>query len=178
MTGQVLPTPTFPAFRILTVVAMILAIVGMTSNMTIEGMQHPAIETKVGMILYVVSWVALLGLLLAITSRRSGLERGENRILIAVSLCMPFILVRVIYACLIVFLHNSVFSMLTPNPTAMLCMDVLEEIFVAVIILGFGFTLSVRAESDSESKPGVEPPIAAYPQQYQPQQYQQSGDQV
>lgn len=148
---------------------MILAIVGMTSNMTVEGMQHPAVETKVGMILYIVSWVAMLGLLLAIVARRSGLERGENRILVAVSLSLPFILVRVIYACLIIFLHNSTFSLLTPNPTAMLCMDVLEEIVVVIILLGFGFTLAVRVQE--ETKPDAEAAMASYPQQYQQSSY-------
>lgn len=44
--------------------------------------------------------------------------------------------------------------MLTPSRTDILVMGVLEEIFFVIIILGFGFILSVCAESDSESKPG------------------------
>ncbi|KAJ5226319.1 hypothetical protein N7468_007544 [Penicillium chermesinum] len=172
MTGQALPLPTFTAFRLLTVAAMVLAIVGITSNMTVQGMQNPASETKIGMILYVVSWAALLGLLLLVTSRCRGLESGEKRILVAVAAALPFILIRVIYACLIIFLHNSTFSLLSPDPTALLCMNVLEEIVVVAILLGVGFTLAVRVERQEKS--GIEAPLAQQPQQY----YQQSGYQA
>lgn len=156
-----LPSAAFSLFRLLTVVAMAISIAGITANMSSEGLAHPDIKTKVGMILYVVSWVAMVLILLFITSRHSSLERGEHRTLLAVAISSPFILVRVIYAFLIWFLHNGTFSMINGNQTVALVMSVLEEFVVVIVCLGVGMTLRVRGTQDSRSR-GEEAAMPAY----------------
>ncbi|KAJ5204855.1 uncharacterized protein N7498_005734 [Penicillium cinerascens] len=157
-----LPSTAFSLFRILTVVAMAISIAGITANMSAEGLAHPDIKTKVGMILYLVSWAAMVLILLVVTSRRSSLERGEHRTLLAVAISSPFILVRVIYATLIWFLHNGTFSILNGNETVILVMSVLEEFVVVIVCLGVGMTLRVRSTQGSRSK-GEEAAMPDYP---------------
>ncbi|KAJ5167338.1 uncharacterized protein N7482_006119 [Penicillium canariense] len=154
-----LPRITFPFFRILTVVAMILSIVGITANMSAEGLQHPDIKVKIGMILYVVCWVVMLALLAVLAMHRGSIERGEKPTLLAVALSSPFILVRLLYAFFVWFLHNSEFSMLDGNVTIQLVMVVLEEFAVVAICLTVGMTLRVRGH---ESRRGEEEVMPAY----------------
>lgn len=158
-----LPDMIFRAFRLLTVVAMAVAIAGITSNMTAEGLQHPDIKTKIGMILYLVCWAVMVLILLVITMKRGSLERGEGRTLLAVAISSPFILVRVIYAFLIWFLHDSTFNILTGSETVTLVMSVLEEFVVVIVCLGVGMTLRVRGKQVNR---GEEAAMPAYPQQW------------
>jgi hypothetical protein len=158
-----LPDATFHLYRLLTVVAMALSIAGITANMSSEGLAHPDIKIKIGMILYLVSWVAMVLILLIITIQRSSLERGEHRILLAVAISSPFILVRVIYAFLIWFLHNSTFSIIDGSETVALVMSVLEEFVVVFVCLGIGMTLRVRGKQVGR---GEEAAMPVYRSQY------------
>lgn len=158
-----LPAIIFRAFRLLTVVAMAISIAGITSNMTAEGLEHPDIKTKIGMILYIVCWAVMVLMLLVITVQRGSLERGEGRTLLAVAISSPFILVRVIYAFLIWFLHNSTFSILDGSETVALVMSVLEEFAVVIVCIGVGMTLRVRGKQVNRSE---EAGMLAYPQQW------------
>ncbi|KAJ5682785.1 hypothetical protein N7462_005950 [Penicillium macrosclerotiorum] len=150
-----LPPLSFRGFRILTVVAMALSIAGLTSNMTAEGLAHPDVKVKVGMILYIVCWVVMVLLLAILSIRRSSIERGEKRTLLAVALASPFIFVRLMYAVCIWFLHDSKFSLLDGNVTVQLVMSVLEEFAVVFILLGVGLTLRVRSQQPSSGSEGA-----------------------
>ncbi|OQD78247.1 hypothetical protein PENDEC_c001G05630 [Penicillium decumbens] len=156
-----LPIHTFHLFRLLTVVALALSSAGISANMSSKGPTEPDIKTKIGMILYLVSWAAMVLMLLVITSQRSSLERSEHRILLAVAISSPFILVRVIYAFLVWFLHNDTFNMLNGNETATLFMSVLVEFVVVIVCLGVGMTLRVRKQVTR----GEEAAMSAYPSQ-------------
>ncbi|KAJ5676679.1 uncharacterized protein N7477_002312 [Penicillium maclennaniae] len=158
-----LPDLIFRAFRLLTIVAMAVAIAGITSNMTAEGLQHPDIKTKIGMILYLVCWAIMVLMLLVIALKRGSLERGEGRTLLAVAISSPFILVRIIYALLIWFLHDSTFSLLNGSETVTLVMSVLEEFVVVIVCLGVGMTLRVRGKQVNQNDEAAMP---AYPQQW------------
>ncbi|KAF3398041.1 hypothetical protein F1880_006112 [Penicillium rolfsii] len=156
VTGRTaLPRVTFPFFRILTVAAMVLSIVGLTANMTAEGLQHPDVKVKIGMILYVVSWVVMVAMLAVVALQKGSIERGEKRTVLAVAVSSPFILVRVLYAFFVWFLNNSKFSLLNGDVTVQLVMAVLEEFVVVIVCLGVGMTLRVRnvesRESDGEA---------------------------
>lgn len=139
---------------------MALSIAGITANMSSEGLAHPDIKTKVGMILYVVSWAQMVLLLLVLVIRRGSLERGEHRTLLAVAISSPFILVRVLYALFVWFLHNSAFSMINGNVTVQLVMSVLEEFAVVIVCLAVGLTLRVRG---NESNRCEEAALPGYP---------------
>lgn len=144
------PRPVFPFFRILTVVAMALSIAGLTANMSAEGLQHPDIKVKIGMIIYAVCYVLMVAMLARLAARRDSVERGEKRTLLAVALSSPFILVRLLYAFFIWFLHDSKFSMLNGNVTVQLVMSVIEEFVVVIICLVVGMTLRVRNRGPRE----------------------------
>ncbi|KAJ5625054.1 hypothetical protein N7510_001363 [Penicillium lagena] len=146
-TRPVLPELAFSFFRIITIVAMVLSIVGITSNMSLEGLKHPDIEVKIGMILYLVSWAILIAYLGIFYMRRYSVEKGEKRNMGAVAISAPFLLVRIIYAMLVWFIDNDTFDMLTGNVTVQLVMSVLEEIAVVIVCLGVGMTLKVRGRS-------------------------------
>lgn len=134
----------FSFFRIVTIVALALTVSGITWNMTPEGLKTPNTIVKVGMILYLVSWVILCALLGILSLRRSLIGKGENRILGAVAVSAPFLLVRIIYAMLLWFLANSMFNVLDGSNTAQLVMSVFEEMIVVFVCLAVGFTLHVR----------------------------------
>ncbi|KAJ5578586.1 uncharacterized protein N7459_007550 [Penicillium hispanicum] len=142
----VLPWYASHAFRFLTIIAMVLTIVGITNNMSEEALLHPDSLVKVGIILYLAAFVVLEIFLVVIALRRNSLEPGEHRILLAVAISSPFILVRVLYVLFVWFLHNSTFGLMNGNVTVQLVMSVLEEMAVIVICLGVGLTLPVRKE--------------------------------
>ncbi|KAJ6117147.1 hypothetical protein N7512_006872, partial [Penicillium capsulatum] len=108
----VLSNHVFQFFRIFTVVALALSIAAITAGMSIEGLQHPDIKIKVGMILYVVA-CALLALMLLVLVRHAGsIAESERRVLLAVGICTSLILVRTLYAVFMWFLHGSTFSLM------------------------------------------------------------------
>ncbi|KAJ5948200.1 hypothetical protein N7466_001215 [Penicillium verhagenii] len=152
VTGYGLPElPTFRAFRLLNIVALILCITGITLNMNDNGTISSNIEAKIGMVLYIVSWVFMMVLLAILNTRRGGLEPLEKRTLLAVAISSPFILVRVIYAVLVWFLDDKTFSMTGGNETVTLVMSVLMEFAVVITILGIGITLPVRGKAPQNS---------------------------
>lgn len=154
------PPIVFRFFRILTVIAVALCIAGLTANMSAKGLAHPNIKTKVGMILYAVSWALMVLLLLVLFFHRDSLERGDHRILLAVAISSPFLFVRLLYAFFVLFLHDATFSMIGGNVTVRLVMSVLEEFVVVIVCLAVGWTLRVR---EIESRPIEEAPLSPYP---------------
>ncbi|KAJ5161915.1 hypothetical protein N7492_007307 [Penicillium capsulatum] len=119
----VLSNHVFQFFRIFTVVALALSIAAITAGMSIEGLQHPDIKIKVGMILYVVA-CALLALMLLVLVRHAGsIAESERRVLLAVG----------------IFSWNG-------NATVQLVMSVLKEFGVVIVCLGVGLTLQVRGK--------------------------------
>ncbi|RJE19336.1 hypothetical protein PHISCL_08327 [Aspergillus sclerotialis] len=145
----------FHLLRIITLVALILSIVGITKDMTPKALLHPNSEIKAGMNLFVVSWAALCLLLFLLIRRRSGIEMGERRLLLVVGISATLILVRLIYAMLMFFLADSTFNFFNGSTTAMLVMSVLEEIGVVLVCLGVGLTLRVRGKGLNQSYSGV-----------------------
>ncbi|KAL1979277.1 hypothetical protein VTN96DRAFT_6318 [Rasamsonia emersonii] len=142
-TGNPLPSILFRFTGVITLVGLILSIVGQTaSSDPTNGLVNA--KTKIGLIMFLIAWVGLCILLLLVGSRYRGIEDGEHRLLLAVGLSIPLLLVRLIYSLLVAFTQNPSFNMITGNVTIMLVMDVLEEIIIVLICLGIGLTLSVR----------------------------------
>lgn len=155
MARPVLHKYAFTVFRVITIVALAMTVTGITWDMSPEAFRSPNMEVKVGMILYLVSWALLCVGLGVLFLRRSKIEKGENRNLLAVAISAIFILIRTIYAMLLWFLANNTFNALDGNTTVQLVMSVLDEMVVVFVCLGIGFTLHVR-ENNWKSVPGKE----------------------
>jgi uncharacterized membrane protein len=135
-------------------VGVILSIVGSTesSNLT-SGLVNA--KTQAGLALYIAAWVGTCGLFTLVARRYESIEDGEHRLLLAVGIALPLILVRLIYSCIYTFGHVKQFNMLTGNVTIQLVMAVLEEIVVVLVCLGIGLTLQVRPNAEYSHQPSV-----------------------
>jgi hypothetical protein len=140
-----------------TLVGLILGIVGQTS------VNNPAVDpvpatTKAGVILFLVAWVLLCGLILLTFQRYSGIELGEHRLVWAILVCAPLLLVRIIYSVITDFARSSDFNIITGNVTIQLVMAVLEEILITFILLLTGLTLEVHTKAVQEEEMAVQRP--------------------
>ena len=79
--------------------------------------------------------------------RVKWIENGERRLVLAVAISIPFILVRLIYSAILSFAHNPRFSLIGGSVTINLVMAVLEEFVVIIVCLGVGLTLRVHNEN-------------------------------
>lgn len=135
----------FKVVGIITLVALILCILGATADTSsLAALTQIDSKTKIGIILFAVAWVGMCLLLFLISFRYNDLESGEHRLVLAVGLSLPILLVRLIYSILVVFAQNSDFNQISGNVTVYLVMSVLEEMAVVFICLGVGMTLEVR----------------------------------
>ena len=105
------------------------------------GRYVPQTLTKVGLGLFIASFVAILAFTAILSTCISHAEPGEKRILLAVAASLPLLLVRLIYSSLYTFGNDLRFSSLSGSVTILLCMALLEEIAIVVIYQGVGLTL-------------------------------------
>jgi uncharacterized membrane protein len=144
----------FRAVSLVSLVALIVSIVGNTQNNDItHGLVNT--ETQVALVLFLVTWVGACILFLLIANRSQSIEDGEHRLLLAVGISLPLILVRLIYSFIYTFGHKAEFSMLSGNVTIQLVMSVLEEIVITLVCLGIGLTLQVRRDPEYSHQPSV-----------------------
>lgn len=142
-----LPPIIFKLVGVLSLAAFILVIVGQTQNSDItRGVIMT--ETKVALILFLVVWVVLCGLFLFIANRSRSIADGEHRLLLAVGISIPLLLVRLIYSLIYAFGNMREFNILLGNVTIQLVMSVLEEIVIVLVCLGIGLTLEVRPSTE------------------------------
>ncbi|KAI2678770.1 hypothetical protein CBS147333_2664 [Penicillium roqueforti] len=128
-------------------VGVILSIVGTTQNSDItHGLV--TIESKIGLIFYLITWFCVFGLFFLILKRTESIEDGERRLLLAVGISVPLILVRLVYSYIFAFGGDADFNLLSGNVTIQLVMCVLEEILVVLVCLGIGLTLEVRPAAE------------------------------
>lgn len=80
--------------------------------------------------------------------RVKWIQNGERRLVLAVAISVPFILVRLIYSAILSFAHNPRFNLISGSVTINLVMAVLEEFVVIIVCLGIGLTLRVHNERD------------------------------
>lgn len=126
---------------------MILSIVGQTTNDSSLEAGYTSSEVKAGIALFIVTWVAALFLTIMMWFRYGGIERGEHRLLWAVTISMAILFIRLLYSILSIFKHSSTFNLFTGNVTVFLVMDVLEEIIVVYIMMLTGLTLQLREKA-------------------------------
>jgi uncharacterized membrane protein len=153
-TAKPLPPMIFRLVGLFALVAVILSIVGATENSNItSGLIN--VKTQAGLALYIVAWVGVCGLFILVANRSKSIEDGEHRLLLAVGIALPLILVRLIYSCIYTFGHKKAFSMLSGNVTIQLVMSVLEEIVIVLVCLGIGLTLKVRPNPENTHQASV-----------------------
>ncbi|KAJ5163878.1 uncharacterized protein N7500_005708 [Penicillium coprophilum] len=153
-TANHLPPIRFRLVGVVAIVAVILNITGVTASSDIT---HGLVstQTKFGLILYLVAWVGVCGLFFLISQRTHCIEDGEHRLLLAVGVSLPLILVRLIYSLIYTFGQKKAFNMLVGNVTIQLVMSVLEEMVVVLVCLGIGLTLQIRPPAEYTQQPSV-----------------------
>ena len=130
--------------ELLNAVGIILSIVGGVdsgTNYSKTGRYVPQTLTKVGLGLFIASFVAILAFTAILFMTISHAEPAERRILLAVAVSLPLLFVRLIYSAIYTFGDHMRFSALTGSVTILLCMALLEEIAIVVIYEGVGLTL-------------------------------------
>lgn len=121
-------------------VSTILAIVGGSSiSLDSYGTYKIPTTSKLGAILYMVGFLGIVLVYLLSLPQTSVVPSKERRVPIAVSLALPFILVRLVYSVLSVFLQDHLFSVATGSVAIRLGMAVIEELLVVGIYVILGF---------------------------------------
>lgn len=147
----------FRLIQLVLLVGMILAIAG-GCNVSVDanGVYHTPITSKVGVIMYIVGFVALTLVYLLSVPNTSVVPDKERRVPIAITLALPFLLVRLLYSVLSVFIHDHLFNIATGSASVRISMSVVEE-FVVVAVYAIIGLLVDRLDDASKG------PIASRP---------------
>ncbi|KAL1591976.1 hypothetical protein SLS60_011568 [Paraconiothyrium brasiliense] len=139
------PTFTIRHFRIVQLVLMlglILSIVGGTSiSPSADGSYTPPTTSKVGVVLYIVGFVAILFILAVSVPRRHVVPGRERHVPITIFIALPFVAVRLLYSILAVFVHDHTFSIATGSVAVNIGMSVVEEFVVVGLYVLLGVWL-------------------------------------
>lgn len=128
--------------QLLISLGLILSIVGGTSGSPSDnGTIKVATTSKAGIILYIVALAAMIVFLFHSSGYKNSIPKQERRLPVAVALAIPFILVRLVYSALAVFLNDHLFSVVGGSVVVRVCMASIEEFIVVVIYLLLGFSL-------------------------------------
>ena len=141
--------------QIVILVGLILSIVGGTEAIPkndTDVVKTPTLS-KVGVILYFVGFAALTAILVVTTSQLRHVPGQERRIALAVGLAWPFILARLLYSALAVFVHNHLFSLMGGSVAVRAGMAVAEEFVVVIIYLALGLYLKKLAGGELANRP-------------------------
>lgn len=136
--------------ELLLLVALILGIVGGINASGDVVKNHgvyvvPTIS-KVGSALFILCYVAIVASTILISFAVSHAEAGEKRILTAVAISLPFLLVRLIYSVISTFTHSKSFNLLSGSVVVLVCVALIEEFIIVLVYEGFGLTLHKVAE--------------------------------
>lgn len=128
--------------RIVITVGIILSIIGGTSeNISPDGQVQIQTTSKVAVILFVVTYIAITLVLLTSIGSITKVPHGEKRIGFVVLCAMPFIAVRILYSTLSIFVHNHWFNIVNGDVPVRVCMAVAEEVIVVFMYLLLGLAL-------------------------------------
>jgi hypothetical protein len=123
------------------VAALALALVGGIKAADSGNFTKTQTLTKVGVVMFVGAWFALVLLTGLFYTLLGSIDIGRKRLVLAVAISLPFIMVRLIYAVLASFKGGNDFNYLTGNVTIYLVMATLEEFAVVITCLAVGVTL-------------------------------------
>jgi hypothetical protein len=132
----------FRLIQLLISLGLILSIAGGSSGSSTDGGAPPVSTTsKVSIVLFIVGYVGIILVWLTSVPGASVAPGNEMRIVAGVLLALPFILVRLAYSALAVFLHNHTFNIVDGSVGVHVAMAVVEEFVVVGIYLILGFML-------------------------------------
>jgi hypothetical protein len=130
----------FRILQLLISIGLILSIAGGTSgSISADGTVKVATTSKIGIGLYILAYVALVLITLLSLGKVSSIPSGEESVLVAVIFALPFILSRLAYSALSVFVHNHLFNIVTGSVVVLVAMAVVEEFIVVAAYLLLGF---------------------------------------
>jgi hypothetical protein len=95
----------------------------------------------VGVLVYIVDFAAITIIFISSLPSVSAVPRPERPLILHIPTALLAIAVRLLYAALCIFLHNSTFSLFSGSIVADVLMAVVEEFFVVAITLVLGFKL-------------------------------------
>jgi hypothetical protein len=163
--------------ELLILVGLILGIVGgIDAGNTFEttGTYQPGTLNKAGTSLFIVSYLCIVLATVLTFFSISHAEEGEKRLLFAVAVSLPFLLVRLIFSIFSTFTKNKNFNLLDGNVTVLLCVALIEELIVVLVFEGVGLTLhQVPKEQHVEATHQVQDNVEGA--QYPARQQNQSG---
>ncbi|KAI0386139.1 hypothetical protein F5Y04DRAFT_243419 [Hypomontagnella monticulosa] len=107
-----------------------------TGKYTVSGL------SQAGTGITIAGYVILVLSTALVATQLSHIEQGEKRLVLAVGLSLPFILVRLAYSAESVFGNNPDFNQLSGNANIQLGMAVIMEIIVVAIVESIGMTLN------------------------------------
>ncbi|KAI1762528.1 hypothetical protein GGR53DRAFT_417523 [Hypoxylon sp. FL1150] len=130
--------------HLVTIVGLILSSIGGSdsgSDFEKTGTYQVSSLTRAGTGLMIAAYILLVIATIVVATQLSAVEPGEKRLVLAVGLSLPFILIRLAYAAEAVYGNNKSFSQLTGDVNIQLGMAVIMEIIVVAICEGIGMTL-------------------------------------
>jgi hypothetical protein len=128
---------------LLITVGLILGIVGGTSGtVKPDGTLNVPTTSKVGIVLYIVAFVGIVLVYAASALQISVVPDRERRVPIAIILALPFVLVRLVYSALSVFVHSHLFGTAVGNVVVRVTMAIVEEFVVVAIYITLGYMVS------------------------------------
>ncbi|KAI2626601.1 hypothetical protein GGR54DRAFT_591635 [Hypoxylon sp. NC1633] len=130
--------------HLVALVGLILgAVGGSQSSQSIgeTGKYTPSSLSQAGIGLMIAAYVLLVLSTIVVATQISSVESGEKRLVLAVGLSLPFILVRLVYSAESILGNNPDFSQFSGNADIFLGMSVVMEMIVVVIVEGIGLTL-------------------------------------
>lgn len=139
--------------QVLTSVGLILCIVAATSANNVADIASQT-TLHIGIILFLAAFTILVLLTVSAAFARRSAGRGETVLIVAVACSLPFILVRLLYAVVATFGHDSSFNIVTGSVTISLVMAVLEEMVVVAIYTITGLKLDVVPKDDLSPNAG------------------------
>ncbi|MCJ1411668.1 hypothetical protein MMC19_005759 [Ptychographa xylographoides] len=154
---------------LLPIAALIMAIIGGIDESSSKPSEVSTGTTlvKAAIIIFLVVFLILAVATIATFFMMRSIAKGEERILYALALSIPFILVRLIYSLLVDFSGNAKFSLTYGDVVIQGCMAALMEFIVVIIYLGVGLITPKITRSDVRpavgyGKPSLTPPGTDY----------------
>ena len=158
--GWKIPQRTFDFLILPSTVALILAIVGGSNQFSSSGSQSNSSQnlTHAAIVIFIVMFVVQSIITIFTFRNLQVVSQGDKRILIAVALSIPFLLVRLIYSLLATFdTSSSTFSLTAGSVIVEGFMSVLEEFVVVILYLAAGATAPKLAKGNLQQEQWSEP---------------------
>lgn len=122
-------------------IGLILGIAGVSSADDNESTYHANTIVKASMAIFLATFAVIpLMTIWLLLSLRYTLKVFQKKLFLAIGLSCPFLLVRLVYSAMSDYTDIPRFAVLRGDPTAYLCMDVLEEIIAMVLTMALGMS--------------------------------------